>query len=93
MRKLIKVSSEHIKKGTPVGGRLCPIALALKDAGFTDVDVDDESIQATKDGLFIYTGTPKRAATFVRKFDNEKKVAPFNFYLEYELEEECVSVN
>lgn len=73
---LIRVTREHIAKGTPKNGCACPIALALRAAGF----------QVHVTPYFILTGRrtvplPYSARDFIGMFDSGKApvLEPFDF--------------
>ena len=83
MKYLIKVKKEHIKKGKLGTICSCPIALAIEDALFTNVQIYFQKGRA----CFPFTGTPfsfnlpSRVKRFVARFDKRRSVRPFNFYL------------
>ena len=66
---------------------MCPVALALKDAGCWDVYVNDSELTfARKRGSHYYMPTPERVRAFVDKFDwlkpgpaARKDLKPFSF--------------
>lgn len=41
MKRIIKVTQDHINQGTPESCTCCPIAMALADAGFECIEVAD----------------------------------------------------
>lgn len=77
MKKLIKVTKEHIKDGIKES-TLCPIALALK--GYLVKPFINDSIKdiAHINKKYNY---PKSVRSFFLKFDSHIPVKPFNFYL------------
>jgi hypothetical protein len=75
----ISVTKEHIKKGKPTFPSACPIALALKDAGFTTPIVIDTFMR--EEEADIYYDLPRSCSRFIRRFDTKKSVKPFNFIL------------
>ena len=79
MRKLIRVEQKHINSATG-GSDNCPVALALKDAGFEEVSVLHYYIRL---GWSVTLPPSRSVQRFVRKFDHYGKsaVQPFNFYL------------
>jgi hypothetical protein len=82
LKLTVKVTKEHIKKGTVWSDDSCPIALALKDQGFKGVFVPGEQF-TVKFGKFNLTyGLPVKADLFIEKFDNEMLVKPFSFMAE-----------
>jgi hypothetical protein len=83
----IQVTEEDIKNGTPCQDWCCPIALALRRAGFLAAKVgrsrcfvqsagDDETCTWRQPAL------PADAREFVRDFDEGYPVDPFEFDLE-----------
>ena len=81
---IVSVKAKHIKKGRPSRSTSCPVALALKEAGFRRVDVGelDMSVTQPKPGQYSRTlPNPRSVTRFVRNFDQHKKVKPFNFKL------------
>lgn len=78
MNKLIKVLKKHIKT-SEFGIKNCPVALALKDSGYSDVSV---GLNVIFIGLKIIK-SPRSVDRFINKFDRKKSVKPFNFILKY----------
>jgi hypothetical protein len=77
----IHVTQEHIDKGLKSCGG-CPIALALRDAGFNDVVVFQRRfIYDARRGSPSHT-LPPEAREFIEKFDKGRTVQPFSFELE-----------
>ncbi len=71
----IQVTKEDIEKGEIKDRKCCPIALALRRIGFTNVEVTCEmTIHPTS---FL----PNNARLFVTEFDVGIPVKPFSFYL------------
>lgn len=81
---IVTVTDKHIKNGRPGHLLSCPIALALRDAGFTSPSVSSE-ICFSKNRKSYRTIAPKRAETFMSRFDDGGKVKPFSFRLAPEL--------
>lgn len=78
MKKLIKVTQDNINNAK-VNLTDCPVALALKDAGFNNPIVDCTGFRAKG-----FRGDfPDKANDFTRLFDARKPVEPFWFELEY----------
>jgi hypothetical protein len=74
----VNVSKENIKKGDPGLTATCPIALAIKKVIKNKkavVHVDEPYIQVDNN---FYKLT-KKAADFINKFDDYKKVKPTKF--------------
>lgn len=84
MKKLIQVTQKHINKGKKQAYDRCPVALAVKDAGYSYAEVDQVTIEFGYE-LWNYSSMvpPRSVKRFVRKFDEKgrKHVKPFNFFL------------
>jgi hypothetical protein len=81
--KVIKVTRAHIKKGVLLASKHCPIALALREAGFEAPNVYGETFSY---GPFPsrFEGQLSKATTdFVHSFDWGLKVRPgiFRVYI------------
>ncbi len=69
MKLKVFVNQRHINKGV-TSGASCPIALALKDQGFKDVDVSDSEISFTTEaGNDISINPTAKAYRFINRFD------------------------
>lgn len=77
---IIQVKQKHIKNGIKSDPCNCPVALAIKERLSTeDVIVDDLGIGI---GLYLETfRSTKKLESFIKNFDNGKKVKPFSFRL------------
>ena len=67
----IKVTKEHIEKGKKGSAFFCPIALVFKSKN-----------RVTYNSMYIekeFYPLPKKAQTFIQRFDAGKKVKPFQF--------------
>lgn len=71
----IKVTEIHIRLGKEGEPCLCPVALALRDAGFWRAEVGSNEV--TYDGALI--PLPDEAHDFICDFDTYKDVTPFEF--------------
>src|SRR6185312_5049081 len=89
-RMKIEVTQTHIEEGRRrsrfYGGpdfpsEACPIALALRDAGFESPRVTMTQIITDSLGWSGAIPIPEEAATFVHLFDTERPVKPFTFDL------------
>ena len=82
---LIEVTRDHIERGKADCRYMCPVVLALQDAGYAEVDVDAFEITYLRDdGVWTKIRTPEIAARFVHDFDDEDTrdfVLPFSFEL------------
>lgn len=91
MRTKISVKRKHITKGKRENICLCPVALALADAGFRLPRVYGNVItfNPSTAGLITYNresiDAPRTVARFVNKFDKGGRdaVSPFNFYINH----------
>lgn len=77
---IIHVTQDHIERGTKCNCYACPVALALNEQ-------TDEAWQVTFVGLFSditrkRLSVPKAVKEFIRAFDAELQVAPFEFELD-----------
>ena len=81
----IKVTEKHLKFGNKIEISDCPIALALKDAGFKDPLVGYKSISfVNEEGNIERLTLPKGAKTFVARVTNRIPVEiPFEFELNW----------
>jgi hypothetical protein len=75
----IEVTEEDIRLGskTPTSNICCPIARALKRAGFKQVSVGVES--GTVKGVRVTF--PKKVASFIMAMCYERAIKPFSFTL------------
>jgi len=74
---LIVVTEKHITEGTRRSPSTCPVALALRDAGFGLVRVDSTYIMV--DGRVVLT--PHSVSWFVEWYDNNCDCPAFTFDL------------
>ena len=76
----VRVTQKHIDEGCGGNLHFCPIAKAVRDAGFERVSVDGYiiSIGQYGHGREEYK-LPRIAKNFVVNFDNGDKVKPFTF--------------
>lgn len=77
----ISVTPKDIANGKPGNGGLCPIALAIKRNGATDVCVDGSVADGTYKGHSFWADLPKKAKVFVKHFDQGWAVKPLSFTL------------
>lgn len=77
--KRIRITDQKIEDGQPGEIDLCPVALALKEAFKTDnVSVDQNTLSVTVSYEFE---TPAKVRQFIKKFDDNQQVQPFEFTL------------
>jgi len=78
---IIKVQKKHIKLGKRGDFARCPIALAIKD-----VVIPETVVTLVGKVNFMNSGRvfelPRSARRFIRRFDMNKPVKPFNCLLE-----------
>lgn len=77
---IIKVTANDIAKGIPTHVRECPVARALRRAGFKNVGVGRTYL--TVDGGKKEISTPDNVVAFVQAFDREitrAQAVPFSF--------------
>lgn len=74
----ISVTEDHIKRGIAQNCHLCPVALALCDAGFDDVAVGPKVIRIGKE----IVPTPIEVRIFVMNFDTHQNTIPMEFDLD-----------
>ena len=75
----IKITQDHITNGKRLNGESCPIALALIDAGFCNIDVRVGRVFL---GSAIIP-LPTVARAFMGQFDRGYTVIPFEFEFDY----------
>ena len=83
MRVRVNVKQEHIDKGAPRVGDMCPIALSLREK-FPEFNWWVYYTTIALSLPFKSTDQipmPKPAQEFISKFDVEEPVKPFGFYL------------
>lgn len=89
MKMRVHVRKTHIKKGKRGSENSCPIALALKAAGFSEATVDGTEIECDYGpDLFAPDGRAwllsAKLIEFVQTFDQNRKVRPMSFVLDDE---------
>lgn len=89
MKKKIKVTATDIKKGIVNNCEDCPVAQAIRrQCRAKMVAVDDNYItfdRSNQGRLRSFVACPPKAVgIFVRRFDQNKSVKPFEFTLDYE---------
>lgn len=80
----VVVTQKHIDNGVQEDAYSCPIALALVDYGFDEVEVDGgEEVKFREYGAAHQCRLPPSAQEFIGRFDrNQTWVKPFEFELE-----------
>lgn len=77
----ITVTQKDIDKGV-VNNRLCPIAIAIsRKTKYAPYVMRSEVDVYVKNEWQYGVALPKSAMSFIKKFDDEKKVKPFTFKL------------
>ena len=74
----IRVTKTGIKRAT-MGGRTCPVARGAHAAGLRHCYVGLLWIQFEWPGVGAKIDLPKRAKSFIAKWDNNEPVEPFEF--------------
>lgn len=69
---VVKVTAKHIARGKKKNDVSCPVALALRDAGFPRGELRDTYVDRF----------PRSIERFMDKFDRGQSVKPFNFIWE-----------
>ena len=77
---LIKVTEEDITTGCPMSDTHCPIAYSLYRNLPEIEEISVGSIRVHLDEKCVYL--PNSAREFIKKFDREEMVEPFEFELE-----------
>lgn len=75
----IHVTQEHVDHGRQCSTMWCPVALALRDAGFDWAIVRSYEITVKKDGKEIAVPSTDEINDFECRFDNGLMVGPTEF--------------
>lgn len=77
----VRVLQAHIDSGVPANPRLHPIALALKDAGLREAEIDSVGFWYKREDLFSWASgpVPPSVVKFMKEFDAGRPVAPGTF--------------
>lgn len=80
----ISVTQEMIERGFKRDCRMCPVALAVVEAGGVNPIVGQQSIQwmPNRTAVYVRASTPEPVVQFIRSFDKGEQVSPFEFELE-----------
>ena len=82
----ITVTAEHIARGRRDSCGLCPVALAIADAGLGPAWVDSAHVTLRKRGHWTEVDLPSDVSRFIEAFDggyDDGTVRPFTFELYY----------
>lgn len=79
--KIITVTQKHIDTGVRIDPIKCPVAKAIRAAGFKNVSVGGTVCFGKN--YSKSAALPKRVCNFITRFDREKAVKPFTFRLTY----------
>ena len=81
MKHQISVGEDHINRGIPQEGDLCPIALAIQDAmpDWEEIAVDGDEMNYVTNNEVWSCELPLEVANFVFDFDALAIVSPFKF--------------
>lgn len=84
MNLILEVTQEDIEIGKHRAGEYnkCPVAIAIKRLGFTNVDVDEDRILLTNGQERLVFRTPKYVNHFIGDFDNGSEIRPFKCRLD-----------
>ena len=74
----IKVTQQHIEGGIAQSDEYCPIALVVKELLGGDNYVEVDGDQIIINDVAVYD-LPDNAREFIRAFDNDEAVQPFEF--------------
>lgn len=77
----IRVTKQHIAKGLAHKCTSCPIALAMTDAGLSDVSVGSYDATYFRDGCFFRVQFPIAISNRIEQFDLGYEIEPFSFEL------------
>ena len=79
-RVKIAVTAEDICNGKPTLSTGCPIALAVRRRGI-NATVWEEHIYSNEYDHIKVRPLPRSAQRFIVRFDHDKPVKPFNFFI------------
>lgn len=77
----IEVTQKNIDEGKVLDCHACPVALALVDAGFSDVTVGPGYTNVKEHKQWVRT--PEEALSFMIQFDKGHPVSPFKFEIDF----------
>lgn len=75
----VRITPEHIKNGEPSSCSICPLALALEDAGVIAPIVTEANWWDTESAVIGQVS--RRARQWIHRFDNGRPVKPAVFRL------------
>lgn len=78
----IKVRREHIQRGVRLHACVCPVALAMHDAGLIDPHAGPFTLSWLSCGDRVRVPAPDGVRDFISRYDGQKPVEPFKFKLE-----------
>lgn len=81
MEIAVDVTSYHIAQGRSGEYNACPVALALWEAGYRDINVDDEFVRLRHGRKELAFKPPREMRLFIDAFDNFQPVKPQPFRL------------
>ncbi len=67
---IVKITGKHIREGLPRCAFLCPIALAMRDAGCTWTTVGSNTVTARRGATLYYYALDDTGKRFVKDFDS-----------------------
>ena len=83
VRKRVYIRAGHIQRGMAANSGSCPVALALRDAGFRGALVDSVTVCWGR-GLKKEAAIPTRIGDFITAVDAGRPVKPTSFTVEYD---------
>jgi len=75
----VRVTAKDIREGVPGDAERCPVACALRRAGFDDAAVGATQYVTRRWGFQFYYITPEAVRVFLTRFDNQQPVTPLSF--------------
>jgi len=83
LKALVSVTKSDIERGSRPSTRDCPVARALRAAGFTDPAVGMRAFTYGDLGERVMGYLPEEATRFIAAYDFREPVEPLSFYVEY----------
>lgn len=79
----LKVTQEQADMGIKKSSSFCPVALALRNLGFSEVSVGVSESNVVKKNYWQRFLLPNALKEQISNFDSGGKFKPGNYYLEY----------
>lgn len=77
----INVDAYHIEQGRSGEYNRCPIALALFEQGFREINVDEDFVRLQWGNTLLEFTPPREMKLFIDDFDHFRPVKPSTFVL------------